>query len=1128
MKKWMKSLILVVSLTAVMAEDRTFPVGSLIIPMDSQNQDELNDGIFEAYGLVYEMLQQGITVHAIIKEDKVSNSEPDLVTTDVGTTVVSGNAFVPVSPLPQQYAGGPFMVDASDASDLLGLISASSPLYDHVVVHQFDEPVTAPVGATFQTTPRQIALMNNAGNEGQSLLACYLELAGVPAAYYTILEPSEIAAGDLSVAAYYILWVPHWTPAGELLGTTVADTIMANVNAFADDGGNVLFTCKSIDAWEASASLLSESYLGINGTVTQPTVYENFDLPFSQIGDYPFVVDETLDTQQFRNWQSGDTPATGSSGSGSSTWRQNVNTIAHDSTPTNPWVYYAMRNKDSDPNKGNVHYISGHRYVSCEPIISPGVTYRIDITMKSCRRNAPEFWSHSGAAFDLTLEYDGGEGSLDIGSLAEGVFSTWSNPDFSASTIDGRTNYGPGCNGAGSPAGTDHLSGIFIQNLSTTPYRITNITASFDCGCSDDYVFQGLSIQVDNGACGTSSCSFCSDVYPDFDPRNCDDDGTVSFVPVSKKGGGTDVIFSGGTGDPSDPGEPRPQNVGGIRYILNTLFNNIVDPIEIAEYARSGPVIDNDVLYYGTFEYPGNAGHFRAYDIADADGNSASGNLTEKWDASGFGVMPVWSSRYLFTSINGSLVEVHENNANIIEAFINDPTDTVASVAEDIKNFRGQFRAKRLGGVERSTPAIVPPNVRSNNSRPAIAYVGTTYGVLEFIDLETGEEQRGYVPAAVLHKLKNTRVDDADRPKVDSSPTVLDAFLPVDINDPTGARDWRTIVAVGHGSGAKGMSVLDVTDPTNPAVLWTAFNTANFGFTQRVSVARYKKEINSTFSIGYAAIMTTNDPNNVLGHGLRIYAFDLQTGAAIWSQPFVRNYNLTGQNDLPAPAAVADLNDDGFDDSLLVGDLNGRLWRIDISTGNALPASSQPSSTPLFDASVGATPNATDRPIAAAPSVGEYSGHAVVAFGTGGTDWSHSTNNVVVVYDLKDESLLIPPIDLGTLKLYSSVSFAGGKIFFVAVSGSLNSANPTLDLPDPDDLTPSAYVYSVNLDPANNTTSRVEFTKSRASVYVKNGQVFGGSIDGTFKGFNDRQEQETIRAFKQLIWRNLSNQAGTP
>lgn len=1122
---WFVVTLFSVLSVSLFAEDRTFASGSVIIPMDSQNQDEVNDGIFEAYGLVYELLVQGITVHAIIKEDKTSNDEPDLVTTGVMVTVVAGETYVPVLPLPEQYAGGPFMIEAADAATVLNIIAASTPLYDHVVIHRFDEPVTAPVGATFQNTPRQIGLMNNVNNEGESLLACYLELAGVPAAYYTILEPSDVAAGDVTVADFYILWVPHWTPAEEPLGLAVANQIMTNVESFADAGGNVLYTCKSIDAWETFGSQFSDSMMGINGTVLDPTVYENFDLPFSQIGDYPFVPDVTQDTQHFRNWQTGDTPTAGSSGGQVSNWRQNVNSIAHDSTASDPWTYYAMRNKDSDPNKGNIHYIAGHRYVSCEPIISPGVTYRMDITMKSCRRNAPEFWSSPDAEFTIILEYDGGEELLTVGPLSEGVFDTWSNSDFSVSTIDGRTNYGPGCSGAGSPRGTDHLDGIFIQNLTANNYRITNITALFDCGCPSDYVFQAFDIQVDNGQCGTSSCAFCSDVYPNYDPRNCDDTGEVSFVPRSRKGGGTDVIFQGGGSDPTDPGDPQVQNVGGIRYILNTLFNGIVDPVAIAEYARSGPVIQDDVLYFGTFEYPGNAGHFRAYDLVDGSGNPVTGTLTAKWDSAAFGVMPAWTDRTLFTVINGNKELVHETNAATIEAYINDPTDTIASVAEDIKNFRGQFRSKRLGGVERSTPAIVPPNVRSNDARPAVGYIGSTYGVLEFINLENGEELMGYVPAAVLANFKNTRTDDADRPKVDSSPTVLDAFLPVTAANPLGPRQWRTILAVGHGTGAKGLSVLDVTDPTTPQVLWTAFDGSVYGYTQRISVARYKKLYNGDFTLAYAAIVTTNDPDDANGHGLRIFALDLQTGSSIWPAPFVRSYVNSGQNDLPAAAAVTDLDGDGFDESLLVGDLNGRLWRISVQSGIAVPAKSANGNTsvPLFDASVGAQPNATDRPIAAAPSVGEYAGHSVVAFGTGGTDWSGANNNMVAVYDLTEEQLLFPPIDIGTLKLYSPVSFAGGQMFFVAVKGSLNSPNPTLDLPDPNDPAPSAFVYSVNLDPtATNRVQRAEFTKGRGSVYVKNGQVFGGSIDGTFKGYNDRQDQESIRAFQQLIWKNLS------
>src|SRR5688572_3311695 len=58
---------------AAHAEERTFEAGSLIIPMDLSYQD---DGIYQAYGLLYELLRQGVEVSWIIDPDKTWHHAP--------------------------------------------------------------------------------------------------------------------------------------------------------------------------------------------------------------------------------------------------------------------------------------------------------------------------------------------------------------------------------------------------------------------------------------------------------------------------------------------------------------------------------------------------------------------------------------------------------------------------------------------------------------------------------------------------------------------------------------------------------------------------------------------------------------------------------------------------------------------------------------------------------------------------------------------------------------------------------------------------------------------------------------------------------------------------------------------
>lgn len=60
---------LVVAMLSPRAEaaDRTFAPGSLIIPMDLSCQSR---GMFQSYGLIYQLLRQGVHVHWIIDPSK--------------------------------------------------------------------------------------------------------------------------------------------------------------------------------------------------------------------------------------------------------------------------------------------------------------------------------------------------------------------------------------------------------------------------------------------------------------------------------------------------------------------------------------------------------------------------------------------------------------------------------------------------------------------------------------------------------------------------------------------------------------------------------------------------------------------------------------------------------------------------------------------------------------------------------------------------------------------------------------------------------------------------------------------------------------------------------------------------
>lgn len=1133
------------------ADERTFAAGSLLIPMDSIHQNTNEDGIFLAYGLVYQLLGQGIVIYSIVDENKTVVDDPDLIVDTGAIEIASGSGFEP-GPISGVYLGGPFMVDSSQAATVLEIIN-QTPELNRAMVHRFTGPVSAPVAETYEVQPKKIALLESFDDDGRSItedvLVCYLRLAGVPPVNYDILTASEIAGGALTVASYYILWMPHYE-LGDQADPVTAEAALDAIAGFADDGGNVLATCRAIDSLEAYFPLMSSHTLGVNGTQVGDITYDHLNIPFSQIGDYPFIPDPTNDTQNMRNYRAGDILAEGTTVVQESTWRPNVNVIAKDETPDHPWTYYDYRRKDDDPGKGNLHYIAGHQYASCQPTIIPGQVYRMATTMSSCEKgkgSKTAFWDTSKPCIRITLEYDGGDESISI-QLCKGDYTEVVGNEFRLWTEDPNadpdrfgTNYGPGCQGGGSPQGTDHLDGIFIQNLTNNAnIIIRNIAVEWSCngfssssntGCSDTYEFEQFDIKTDNGNCGNSSCDQCTDVTGNS--QVCDSDGSISFQPVAKRK--SDLVFDGGVAS-NESGDPLALNVGGIRYILNTLLNNIVNPVQVDEFSRSGPVASEGFVYNGTFEYPGNAGHFRAYEITGEDQD-----LTLAWDSADG--IPAFVDRNLFTFINGSRVPVDPDYADVIEQYIADPTDTVLGVAENIRAFRGKYRTKRLGGIERSTPAIVPPNERANPDREALAYVGTTFGVLQMLRLSDGSEFGGYVPAAILDRLEYTNPDNPNRPKVDSSPVVLDAFLPNTPGDFSGPRSWRTVIIAGHGSNAPGISALDITDPQNVTLLWDKFNLAGlelYGNSHRVSVGRYRKGFTDPLTgadvstLAYSAVVSSNLPS---GNGVQIYAFDLQTGTPIWTTPFRVDHPspVENQNDIPAAVAIWDPDNDGFDDEAIIGDLGGRLWRLDLEDGtNITGLSSNGTPVPYYNTLPGTTPSTSARPIAASSTLGFYEDKPVVAFGTGGTDWADATNNQVIVWSLEDGEHLIPPIDIGARKLFAPVVIANNQIFFIAVAGSLNSPDPTLDLPQVGEPETRFYAYSMNPDITASERLLATFatSKTRSPIYIKDGQVYTDKFDAdsTSDGglpVNRRGEYnpgESIDILEFMFWKDLTNE----
>jgi type IV pilus assembly protein PilY1 len=286
----------------------------------------------------------------------------------------------------------------------------------------------------------------------------------------------------------------------------------------------------------------------------------------------------------------------------------------------------------------------------------------------------------------------------------------------------------------------------------------------------------------------------------------------------------------------------------------------------------------------------------------------------------------------------------------------------------------GVFRSDRLGklgDIIHSTPNYVgPPNAGysdsensgysafrlSQASRTPILYTGANDGMLHGFDAATGEEILAYIPREVIPKLNLLTAQGygSSIPHsyyVDGAPMVADA----DVNG------WKTVLIGGLNGGGQGLYALDITNPdvstfseANAAdvVLWefTDEDDADLGYTyNQAANNQLTNQSNQIVKManGEWAVIIGNGYNNTeadgnastTGHAYLFIIFidegidgtwstgdyiKLDTGAGSTSQP----------NGLATPTPI-DTDGDGDIDFVYAGDLEGNMWKFDVSSSNS-------------------------------------------------------------------------------------------------------------------------------------------------------------------------------------------------
>ncbi|HXS26835.1 MAG TPA: PilC/PilY family type IV pilus protein [Steroidobacteraceae bacterium] len=221
----------------------------------------------------------------------------------------------------------------------------------------------------------------------------------------------------------------------------------------------------------------------------------------------------------------------------------------------------------------------------------------------------------------------------------------------------------------------------------------------------------------------------------------------------------------------------------------------------------------------------------------------------------------------------------------------------------------------------------------NHKDRAPIIYIGANDGMLHAFDATTGAERFAYIPSGVyanLVNLANPYYNEQHLFYVNGSPRAADVQFS---NDNT----WHTLLVGGEGAGGKSIYALDVTNDDQittesqlaSAVQWE-FTDADMGYTfSEPAIGDTADGWMVFFGNGYDS--TNEKPY--------LYALDARTGSLVTKIDLcaavasacsgsvanglssVTVVNSYGLQSLPADVAYA-------------GDLQGNVWRIDISDAN--------------------------------------------------------------------------------------------------------------------------------------------------------------------------------------------------
>jgi len=378
-----------------------------------------------------------------------------------------------------------------------------------------------------------------------------------------------------------------------------------------------------------------------------------------------------------------------------------------------------------------------------------------------------------------------------------------------------------------------------------------------------------------------------------------------------------------------------------------------------------------------------------------------------------------------------------------------------------------------LGGVDRSTVAVIEASPVTGGVRPTIAYFGAADGMLHAVCASVqsgtgcdvvGRELWAYIPRTMLPYLRyNTAV-------VNGSPSVRDAFGDFDGD---GLREWRTVLIFQTGMGdataqarVPAVFALDITDPESPAVIWEysledAANRGTYELGAGLTIAAGVTMVNGTRK---ELVWAQTNNGGTGGAGSVVTAIDLETGKTVWTTPNrgyayavpprgVGGATSIPTGGMPGGAVAVDRVGNGLVTDVVYADLYGNLWMIDPATG-----ANRYGTSPLFAFTT------NYHAIGAKPAIYSSNGVQYAVFVSGGfvdpsdTNWGSGVQQYVVSVSLNTPVTSAPlnenssqhigfkyALGSTTEKGYSQALVVGNQIFVTTDTADVNATTYGVD-----------------------------------------------------------------------------------